>query len=437
MAKVALVGAGNVELTRKILSDLMSSPELAGSLRVALHDIDAQRLATAELLSRRLNAETGAGATIEAGTDREAALAGADFVVCQIDVGGYDAALADFEIPHRYGVRQTVGDTLGLGGIFRGLRAMPVLLDLARDMVRLCSQAWLLNYTDPLAMLCGAVVAGTPLRRVAGLCHSVRDTHALLADLIGRELDDIDFLTAGLNHQAFVLRFESGGQSLYDELDHVMAADPELRGHVRAEIYRRFGYFPTESSEHAAEYVSWFLPHEKEVLRLNLPLNEGLRRRLRKFDAYERLREALAAGKPVLARWKHFEMASEVIHSLLTGTPREVQLTLPNHGLIDNLPASACVEVPALVDGAGIHPKPVGALPVQLMALNRSFLNVVELTTTAVLEERRSAVYQAAMLDPSTSATLPPADIEAVCDDIITAQAAYLPGGITRGGAGR
>ncbi|GAA4904298.1 alpha-galactosidase [Nonomuraea thailandensis] len=437
MAKVALVGAGNVELTRKILSDLMSSPELAGSLRVALHDIDAGRLATAETLSRRLNAEAGAGATIEAGADREAALAGADFVVCQIDVGGYDAALSDFEIPHRYGVRQTVGDTLGLGGIFRGLRAMPVLLDLARDMARLCSDAWLLNYTDPLAMLCGAVVAGTPLRRVAGLCHSVRDTHALLADLIGRELDDIDFLTAGLNHQAFVLRFESEGLSLYDELDLVMAADPELRGHVRAEIYRRFGYFPTESSEHAAEYVSWFLPHEKEVLRLNPPLNEGLRRRLRKYDAYERLREALAAGKPVLARWKHFEMASEVIHSLLTGTPREVQLTLPNDGLIGNLPAGACVEVPALVDGAGIHPQPVGALPVQLMALNRSFLNVVELTTTAVLEERRSAVYQAAMLDPNTSATLPLADIEAVCDDIIAAQAAYLPGGITHGKAGR
>ncbi|OPG09271.1 alpha-galactosidase [Microbispora sp. GKU 823] len=437
MAKVAFVGAGNVELTRKILSDLMSSPELAGSLRVALHDIDHDRLATAETLSRRLNAETGAGAVIETSADREAALAGADFVICQIDVGGYDAALADFEIPHRYGVRQTVGDTLGLGGIFRGLRAIPILLGLARDMVRLCSQAWLLNYTDPLATLCGAVLAGTPLRRVAGLCHSVRDTHALLADLIGRELGEIDFLTAGLNHQAFVLRFESGGRSLYDDLDLVMADDPELRGHARAEIYRRFGYFPTESSEHAAEYVPWFLPHEKEVLRLNPPLNEGLRRRVRKLDAYERLRGTLAAGEPVLARWKHFEMASEVIHSMLTGTPREVQLTLPNDGLIDNLPPGACVEVPALVDGAGIHPKPVGALPVQLAALNRTFLNVVELTTAAVLEERRSAVYQAAMLDPNTSATLTLADIEAVCDDLIRAHATYLPAGITDDEAGR
>ncbi len=441
MAKVTFVGAGNVELTRKILSDLLSSPELAGGLRVALHDIDPGRLATAETLARRLDAETGAGAVIEAATDREAALAGADFVICQLDVGGYDAALSDFEIPCRYGVRQTVGDTLGLGGIFRGLRAVPVLLGLARDMVRLCPQAWLLNYTDPMATLCGAVLAGTPLRRVAGLCHSVRDTHALLADLIGRELGDIDFLTAGLNHQAFVLRFESLGRSLYGDLDLVMADDPELSGHARAEIYRRFGYFPTESSEHAAEYVPWFLPHEKEVLRLDPPLNEGLRRRARKLDAYERLRGALAAGEPVLARWKHFEMASEVIHSMLTGTPRQVQLTLPNDGLIDNLPPGAGVEVPALVDGDGIHPVPVGALPVQLAALNRTFLNVVELTMTAALEERRSAVYQAAMLDPNTSATLPLAAIEAVCDDLIAAHAAYLPAGITRlpvgGGAGR
>ncbi|MET8049721.1 hypothetical protein ABZU75_19185 [Streptosporangium sp. NPDC005286] len=272
-----------------------------------------------------------------------------------------------------------------------------------------------------MATLCWAVHAGTPLRRVAALCHSVRDTHALLADLVGRELEEITFRTAGVNHQAFVLRCESEGRSLYADLDLLMEEDQELRGHVRSEIYRRFGYFPTESSEHAAEYVPWFLPHDKEVERLSLPIDESLRRRARKLDAYERLRGSLAAGEPVLAKWKHFEMASEVIHSMLTGTPREVYLTLPNAGLIDNLPEQACVEVPA------------GALPVQLAALNRTFLNVVELTVTAALEERRSAVYQAAMLDPNTSATLPLAAIEELCDELVDAHEAALPPGIVRG----
>ncbi|MEV6862432.1 alpha-galactosidase [Streptosporangium subroseum] len=433
MAKVVITGAGNVELTRKILSDLFSSAELGGTLHIALHDVDPGRLATAEALARRLAAEAGTGASVQASEGRRSLLEGADFVICQFDVGGYDATLRDFEIPRRYGLRQTVGDTIGIGGIFRGLRTIPVLVGLAADMTELCPDAWLLNYTDPMATLCWAIHAGTPLRRVAGLCHSVRDTHALLADLVGRELEEITFRTAGVNHQAFVLRFESEGRSLYADLDLLMEEDLELRGHVRSEIYRRFGYFPTESSEHAAEYVPWFLPHENEVRRLGLPIDESLRRRARKLDAYERLRGSLASGEPLLARWKHFEMASEVIHSMLTGTPREVYLTLPNTGLIDNLPGEAWVEVPALVDGSGIHPVKVGPLPVQLAALNRTFLNVVELTVTAALEERRSAVYQAAMLDPNTSATLPLAAIEELCDELVDAHKAMLPPGLLHG----
>ena len=434
MAKVVITGAGNVELTRKILSDLFSSAELGGALHVALHDVDPGRLATAQALARRLDSETGARASIEAGEDRRPLLDGADFVICQFDIGGYDAVLRDFEIPRRYGLRQTLGDTIGVGGIFRALRTIPVLVGLAGDIAELCPDAWLLNYTDPMATLCWAVRAGTPLRNVAGLCYSVRDTHALLADLVGRELEEITFRTAGVNHQAFVLRFESEGRSLYPDLDLLMESDQELRGHVRSEIYRRFGYFPTESSEHAAEYVPWFLPHEREIVRLGLPVDESLRRSARKLDSYERLRGSLATGKPLLARWKHFEVASEVIHSMVTGMSREVYLTLPNAGLIDNLPAEACVEVPALVDGSGIHPLPIGSLPVQLAALNRTFLNVVELTVTAALEEQRSAVYQAAMLDPNTSATLPLSAIEDLCDELIDAHGALLPGGIVQGG---
>nr|WP_062330597.1 hypothetical protein [Herbidospora sakaeratensis] len=429
MAKIVITGAGNVELTRKILSDLFSGTDLAGALHIALHDVDPGRLATAEALASRLNAETGAHARVEAALTRPALLDGADFVVCQFDVGGYDALLRDVEIPRRYGLRQTLGDTIGVGGVFRALRTIPEMLGLAADMARRCPDAWLLTYTDPMAALCWAVRAGSPLRNVAGLCHAVRDTHALLADLVGRELDEIDFRTAGVTHQAFVLRFESGGRSLYPDLDPLIAGDHDVRG----EIYRRFGHYPTESSEHAAEYVPWFLPHDGEVKRLGLPVDEALRRSARKLDSYERLRGSLASGEPLLARWKHFEMASEVIHSMLTGTPREVYLTLPNHGLIDNLPPEACVEVPAHVDGAGVRPVPIGALPVQLAALNRTYLNVVELTVTAALEERRSAVYQAVMLDPATSAALPLAAIEELCDELLDAHGALLPPGL-RGG---
>ncbi|GAA2904387.1 alpha-glucosidase/alpha-galactosidase [Streptosporangium fragile] len=433
MTKVVITGAGNVELTRKILSDLFSCAELAGALHVALHDVDPGRLATAQALASRLDSETGARARVDGGEDRRPLLDGADFVICQFDIGGYDAVLRDFEIPRRYGLRQTLGDTIGVGGIFRALRTIPELVGLAGDMAELCPDAWLLNYTDPMATLCWAVRAGTPLRNVAGLCYSVRDTHALLADLVGRELEEIAFRTAGVNHQSFVLRFESEGRSLYPELDLLMESDQELRGHVRSEIYRRFGYFPTESSEHAAEYVPWFLPHDKEVVRLGLPVDESLRRSARKLDSYERLRGSLASGEPLLARWKHFEVASEVIHSMVTGTSREVYLTLPNAGLIDNLPAEACVEVPAIVDGSGVHPLPIGSLPVQLAALNRTFLNVVELTVTAALEEQRSAVYQAAMLDPNTSATLPVSAIDDLCDELIDAHRTLLPAGIVRG----
>ncbi len=338
MAKVVITGAGNVELTRKILSDLLSSPELADTLHIALHDVDPGRLATAEALAARLLLETGAHACVEAAEDRRPLLDGADFVVCQFDVGGYDALLRDLEIPRRYGLRQTLGDTIGVGGIFRALRTILEMIALASDMAARCPDAWLLNYTDPMAALCWAVRAGTTFRNTAGLCYSVRDTHALLADLVGRELEEISFRTAGVTHQAFVLRFESEGRSLYPELARLIAHDQDVRG----EIYRRFGYFPTESSEHAAEYVPWFLPHDAEVKRLNLPVDESLRRSARKLDSYERLRGSLASGEPLLARWKHFEMASEVIHSLLTGTPREVYLTVPNEGLIDNLPPQAC-----------------------------------------------------------------------------------------------
>jgi alpha-galactosidase len=430
MTKIVFIGAGNIELTRRILSDLFVAPELQHRLRIVLDDTDSERLATAEAIARRLENETASGSVIEVSSDRRRALDGADFVICQLEAGGYQAALRDFEIPHRYGLRQTIGDTIGIGGIFRGLRTIPVLVDIAQNMAAVCPQAWCLSYTDPMAMTTWAVRSATPFRRMAGLCHAVRDTHALLAEVVGRDLSDISFLTAGVNHQSFVLRFEAEGRSLYPDLDARLAADPQADHNVRVELYRRLGYFPTESSEHAAEYVPWFMRHDDQLAHFAIPQEEYLRRSGRKLHLYEDTRRALALGRPLLIRWRHLELASEVVAAMVTGTGREISLTVPNDGLIPNLPAQCCVEVPAWVDGRGVRPVPVPDYPVQLAALNRTFLNVVELTVHAALEGRRSYVYQAAMLDPNTAASLTLAAIRDLCDDLIEAHGRLLPDGI-------
>jgi alpha-galactosidase len=430
MTKIVFIGAGNIELTRRILSDLFAVPELAHRLRIVLDDIDAERLATAEAVASRLAAETNSGNVVEVSSDRLRALDGADFVICQLEAGGYQAALLDFEIPHRYGLRQTIGDTLGIGGIFRGLRTIPVLVDIAQAMAEICPDAWCLSYTDPMAMTTWAVRAATPFRRLAGLCHAVPHTHAMLAEAVGQDLADVSFLTAGVNHQSFVLRFETAGRSLYPDLDAWLASDPQSAHNVRAELYRRFGYFPTESSEHAAEYVPWFMRHDDQLAFFGIPAEEYLRRSGGKLHDYEGVRRALAAGRPLLIPGPRLELASGFITAMLTGSGREITMTLPNEGLIGNLPAECCVEVPAWVDAHGVAPVAVPGYPAQLAALNRTFLNVVELTVLAALEGRRSYVYQAAMLDPNTAATLTLGAIHDLCDDLIEAHRDLLPAGI-------
>jgi alpha-galactosidase/6-phospho-beta-glucosidase family protein len=425
--QIVFVGVGDVELMRRVVSDLMLAPELRGELRIALHDPDPGRLATAEALFSSLDAEAGSRAEIVGYADRRKALDGADFVVSHVDVGGFEATLRDFEIPHRYGLRQTIGDTIGIGGIFRGLRTIPVLVELGREMAEVCPEAWLLNYSDPMAMTGLAVQEATGFERFAGVCHAVCDTHMYLASLLDRDLDEVQFRTAGVNHQSFVLRFEADGNSLYPELDEVLAADPELARHVRVELYRRFGYFPTQSSEHAAEYVPWFLRHPPETSRLGVPVEEYLRRAGQSLHRYEETRRALSAGRPLLVRWQHQEPASAAMLAVLTGRPKEVYVNVANRGLIDNLPERACVEVPAQVDAEGIHPQPVGELPVQLVALNRTFLNVVELTVRAVLDGDRRHVHHAAMLDPNTAATLTLPAIEQLCDELLDAHGELVP----------
>lgn len=429
--KVTFVGAGSIEFTRNVVTDLCSYPEFRGGLRLALQDISAQRLAHAQRLASRISAQAGADAEVTATLDRREALAGADYVINEVQVGGYTATRTDFDIPARYGVRQTIGDTLGIGGIFRGLRTIPVVTALARDMQAVCPDACLLSYSNPMAMLPWAVYEGTGFTRVFGLCHSVRDTQAFLTGLVGADPDRVRFLTAGFNHQAFVLRFEQDGQSLYPRLAKIIEDSPELQRRVRVEIFRRFGYFPTESSEHSAEYVPWFMHHDGEIERFRIFVGDYLARSEENLRELETLQRALASDAPLDLTPTH-ELASLFIHSLETGTERELHVNIRNGGLISSLPDECCVEVPCLAGTAGARPVPVGALPPQLAALNRTFLNVVELTVQAALAESRDHVYQAAMLDPNTAASLTTTQIVAMCDDLFEAHRDLLPPAFAR-----
>jgi alpha-galactosidase len=423
---VTFIGAGSIEFTRNVVTDLCSYPEFRGELHLSLYDISAERLAHAEQLATRISDQAGAGATVTASLDRRAALAGARYVINEVQVGGYDATRADFDIPARYGVRQTIGDTLGIGGIFRGLRTIPVTVALAADMHEVCPDAYLLSYSNPMAMLPWAVYAGSPFTKVFGLCHSVRDTQAFLTGLVGADPERVRFVTAGFNHQAFVLRFEQDGQSLYPKLREVIDGSPELQRRVRVEIFRRFGYFPTESSEHSAEYVPWFMRHDDQVDRFRIFVGDYLARseeNLRELDALQR---DLAAGAE-LDLTPAGELASQFIQALETGREAELHVNVRNDGLISSLPDECCVEVPCLVGSGGAKPVAVGALPPQLAALNRTFLNVVELTVKAALEKSRDHVYQAALLDPNTAATLTTTEVVAMCDDLFEAHRDLLP----------
>jgi alpha-galactosidase len=426
MVKVAFIGAGSVEFTRNVVTDLCAFPELRGSLQLSFHDIDATRLGYAEALARRISQQTGAAAEVSSSLDRLVAVDGADYVINAVQVGGYAATRADFDIPARYGVRQTIGDTIGIGGISRGLRTLPVAIGIGEDLAKVAPDAYLLNYSNPMAMLPWGVYAGTPFDRVVGLCHSVRDTHTLLAGLLGHESKDVDFVTAGFNHQAFVLRFEREGVDLYPALREVIESNPELQRRVRVEMFRHLGYFPTESSEHSAEYVPWFMRHDSEVEQFRIFVGDYLQRSERNIDEYEATRRELEDEASLAVR-PTSEMASELIHAQVTGQRHELYVNVRNDGLIDNLPADCCVEVPAVVDRAGVHPQAVGALPPHLAALNRTFLNVAELTVRAVLEDNREHVYHAALLDPNTAATLTMRETRAMCDELLAAHGDLIP----------
>ena len=293
VTRIAFIGAGSIEFTRDLLGDLLSFDDL-GPLEIALHDIDPERLATGEAMARWTAQQLGASPTFSTHLDRREALAGADFAFNMIQVGGHAATLLDFEIPARHGLRQTIADTLGIGGIFRALRTIPVMLGIGRDMAELCPDAWLLNYTNPMAMLCQAYGHGSPHTKVVGLCHSVQHTTRLLAEYVDVPFEEVTFLGAGVNHQSFILRFERDGEDLYPKLDAAIEADPELQRKVRVELYRRFGYFPTESSEHSAEYLPWLMRDDAAMERFRVPVDEYVRRSEENLELYEDLKTRLA-----------------------------------------------------------------------------------------------------------------------------------------------
>ena len=336
MSRIAFIGAGSVEFTKNLLGDILSFPELHDA-EIALHDIDPERLAVGEAMARYTAGVLGAAPRIEAHLDRRRALDGADHVINMIQVGGHAATLLDFEIPAAHGLRQTIGDTLGIGGIFRALRTIPVMHGIANDMAELCPDAWLLNYTNPMAMLCWATYAGTPQQRIVGLCHSVQNTTAQLAELVDVPFEEVSFLGAGVNHQAFILRFERDGEDLYPRLDRRIEADPELRRRVRVEIYRRLGYFPTESSEHSAEYLPWFMRSDEAIERFRIPVGEYIARSEENLELYADMRRSLESGAEIEIE-RSQEYASLIIHSVVTGQERVIYGNVRNAGLIPNLP---------------------------------------------------------------------------------------------------
>ena len=440
MTRIVLVGAGSVEFTRNLLGDILSYPELQDA-EIVLHDIDADRLRTAQRMAAWTAGALGAAPAISGSLDRREALAGADFVINTIQVGGARATQIDFDIPGRYGLAYTINDTINVGGVLRGLRTIPVVLGIARDMTDVCPGAQLLNYTNPMGVLVRAVDAalGTP---VTGLCHSVYWTVDRLAGYLGVPPADVDALSAGVNHLAWILRLEHRGRDLYPDLHEFVEAgrvpDDDL---VRADLFRRFGFYPTESSEHHAEYNPWFIP-KGQVEPFRIPIGEYLSRVANNLSEYDDTKRRLDAGEPFEIE-RSGEYAAVIIQAMTTGQPARIVANVMNHAdpagfgggsMITNLAPDACVEVPALVDGLGVHPTPVGPLPPQCAAYTRPAVDCQELTVGAALDEDRDLVYHAVLTDPQVQARLTLDEAWQMTDDLITAEAEWLPGWL--GGTG-
>jgi alpha-galactosidase len=462
MPKIAFIGAGSTVFARNLLADILSFPELADST-ISLQDIDEERLRGTKLVTHQAAEALGIQPIVETTLDRRVALDGADYVISMFQIAGYKpGTVIDFEIPKKYGLRQTIADTLGIGGIMRGLRTIPVLLDMCGDMEELCPDATLLNYVNPMAINCCAISKASKVRTI-GLCHSVQNTANELAKDIGIATEELDFLCAGINHMAFYLRFgqttAEGFEDLYPRLHQIVEEGrvPEWN-RVRYEILTKLGYFVTESSEHFAEYVPWFIKRDRPDLleRFRIPLDEYIRRCEVQIETWDLLRHKLEDPdlasedslhetlkgtdvRPVVK--EHLlctseglgqvtlsgEYAALIIHSMETRVPRVIYGNVPNQGLIHNLPQECVVEVPCLVDRNGVQPTRVGNLPPHLAALMQTNINVQALTVEAALTRKREHIYHAAMLDPHTAAELDLDQIWNLVDDLVEAHGNWLP----------
>lgn len=440
MTKIAIIGAGSVEFARRLTSDILLCPSLQ-DCTIALMDTDADRLALARDLVQKMIAVRNLPARVEATLDRRTALKGARYVIVTIHPGGLEAYEHDIAIPLKYGVGQCVGDTLGPGGVFRGLRTIPVLLDICHDMDDVCPpEALLINYSNPMAINCWGVAAGSGRPHI-GLCHSVQGTAGMLARWIGAPLEEISYWVAGINHQAWFLEFKWKGQDAYPLLRERIK-DPQIVGQepIRTDIMQYFGYFVTESSAHASEYIPYYRKStdmiENEVARRFIPsayteYDQGrsggnLRHHKERLPAYlAEVKEQIAGERPLPQR-RSSEYVSYLIEAIETNRPTLVYGNVPNTGLITNLPQGCCVEVPCFVDANGVHPCYVGELPPQLAAINRTNINVQELAVRAALTGDREMVYYAVALDPLTAAVCTLPQIRKMVDELFEAEAQWL-----------
>ncbi len=429
MVKIAFIGAGSVVFTKNLLTDTLTFPELHGST-IALHDINPERLETAGMMARWTSDQLGAGAKVEEHEDRRAALDGADFVINAVQIGMHEATLLDFEIPRKYGLKQTIADSMGIGGIFRGLRTIPFMMDLASEMEELCPEALLLNYTNPMGILMEALHTAHPEVKSVGLCHSVPYTAREIASYIGVSHQEITYECSGINHIAWMTRLEVDGEDIYPRLFEAME-DPEVyaRDKVRFELMRNLGYFVTESSEHNAEYTPYFMKDDGLMEKLDIPVDEYVRRSEDNLVEYEKTRRKLLAGESFPLE-RSVEYGSLIIHSLITGEPRIVHGNVRNTHLVENLPEGSCVEVPVAVDATGLRPCHAGTLPPQLAATCAPHLWVQNLTVRAALEGKREHVYHAAMLDRHAPSVLSLDGIHDMVDDLIEAHGDALPEGL-------
>lgn len=449
--KITFIGAGSTVFMKNIVGDVLQREALSGA-HIALMDINAQRLEESEIVASKMIATLGVSAKVTTHLDQREALAGADFVVVAFQIGGFEpCTVTDFEVPKKFGLRQTIADTLGIGGIMRGLRTVPHLWKICEDMTAVCPDAVMMQYVNPMAINTWAIAAKYPHIKQVGLCHSVQGTAEELAKDLEIPYEKIRYRAAGINHMAFYLNFEEmmddgSARDLYPDLHRAYAAgtapkpgwNARCPNKVRYEMMTRLGYFVTESSEHFAEYVPWFIKHDRPDLieKFGIPLDEYPVRCVEQIERWKTQAKEYRESNTIEVKQSH-EYASQIMNSVWTGIPSVIYGNVPNHGLITSLPKGCAVEVPCLVDRNGVQPTHIGALPPQLTALIRTNLNVQELTVAALLNENREHIYHAAMMDPHTGAELDLDKIWDLVDDLLEEHGTWLPEWAQRGGRRR